>query len=161
MNNEFMAALFQEATYQRKEGTATSYYWQKGSRILPNRLSISGGGNLLSSVQRKGRAISNGDIIGQCKGNFTQKEESPLKVCKPYSITTSIWQNPKWLQFLGYGTIGFSNDDSPKGVSDLGDLLIFYTDSSDWSTIRIFYFAGMGVNPDKLDEAMRYANNLL
>lgn len=159
MTNEFISKGFQESIYSKKEGTATSFYWQFGSRILPNRLSISP--TLLSNVQRKGRAIANGVMVGQCKGQFTKKEESPLKVCKPFYITTSIWQNPNWLQFLGYGTLGFSDNASPKGISDLGDLLIFYTDSSDWKTIRIFYFAGMGTDPDKLEEAMRYASTLI
>ncbi len=159
MNNEFMMALFQEATYQRKEGTETSYYWQEGSRILPNRLSISP--VMLSNVRRKGRALTNGLMVGQCKGQFTKKEESPLKVSKPFNVTTSIWQYPNFLQFVGYGTIGFSDENSPKGVSDLGDLLIFYTESSDWQTLRIFYFSGVGNNPDKLEEAMRYASRLI
>ena len=159
MNNEFIRIAFRESTYSRKEGTVTSYYWKDGSRILPNRLSISP--NLLSNVQRKGRAIANGVMVGQCKGQFTQKEESPLKVCKPFYITTSIWQNPNWLQFLGYGTLGFSDNDAPKGISDLGDLLVFFTEGSDWQTIRIFYFAGMGTDPDKLEEAMRYASTLI
>ena len=159
MNNEFMNASFQEATYTRKEGTATSYYWQQGSRILPNRLSISR--NLLSEVKRKGRAISYGMMVGQCKGQFTIKEESPLKVCKPFYITTSIWQHSNWLQFIGYGTLGFSDDSAPRGITDLGDLLIFYSDESEWNTIRIFFFSGMAANPDKLEEAMRYASTLI
>lgn len=159
MTNEFMMATFLEATYTKKEGTVTSYYWQQGTRILPNRLSISP--NLLSDVQRKGRAVANGLMVGQCKGQFKIKEESPLKVCKPFYITTSIWQHPNWLQFIGYGTIGFSDKSSPRGIADLGDLLIFYTEDSDWDTVRIFYFAGMGANPDTLNEAMRYANTMI
>lgn len=159
MENEFLNASFQEATYTKKEGTATSYYWQSGSRILPNRLSISP--TLLSNVERKGRAISYGMMVGQCKGQFTIKEESPLKVCKPFNVTTSIWQHPNYLQFIGYGTLGFSDNSSEKGIADLGDLLFFYSEDSDWKTIRIFFFAGMGANPDKLEEAMNYAHKLI
>ena len=159
MENEFLKASFREATYTKKEGTMTSYYWQDGTKLLPNRLSISP--NLLSQVQRSGRAVTNGLMVGQCKGQFTMKEESPLKVCKPYYITTSIWQHPQFLQFIGYGTIGFSDKSSPRGITDIGDLLIFFSEDSDWRTIRIFYFAGMGANPDTLAEAMRYANTLI
>ena len=159
MKTEFLKANYLEATYSRKEGTATSYYWKQGAKLLPNRLSISP--NLLSQVQRTGRAVSNGLMVGQCKGQFTIKEESPLKVCKPFYITTSIWQHPNFLQFIGYGTIGFSDNSSARGIADIGDLLIFYADDSDWNTIRILYFAGMGANPDTLAEAMRYANTLI
>ena len=161
MIDEFMSASFHEATYTRKEGTDTSYYWESGTRILPNRLSISR--NLLSDVKRKGRAIANGLIVGMCKGHFKIGEESPLKVSKPFNVTTAIWQHKDWLQFIGYGTLGFSDDSSEKGITDLGDLLIFYTEDADWKTIRIFFFAGMGseVDPDKLDYAMRYASTLI
>lgn len=159
MKKEFMKTIFEEATYQKKEGTATSYYWKSGTRILPNRLSISP--NPLSHVQRKGRAISLGAIVGQCKGQFTKSEESKLKVCKPYYVTTSIWQNPDFLQFVGYGTLGISDSNSVNGISDWGDLLIFYSDTPDWQIIRIFYFAGMGTDPDKLEEAMNYIGTIL
>lgn len=159
MLDEFMKASMKEAIYIKKEGTATSYYWKEGARLLPNRLSISS--NLFSNVQRTGRAVANGLMVGQCKGQFTKKETSPLKVCKPYYITTSIWQHPNYLQFIGYGTLGFSNAEAPKGITDLGDLLVLYSKSSDWGMIHIFYFAGMGQNPTKLEEAMNYACKLV
>ena len=107
------------------------------------------------SVQRKGRAISLGVIVGQCKGQFTRNEESKLKVCKPYYVTTSIWQNPDFLQFVGYGTIGVSDNNSSNGISDWGDLLIFFSETPEWQTMRKFYFAGMSTDPEKLEEAMK------
>ena len=159
MKNEFIMTICEDATYKKKEGTATSYYWKSGSRILPNRLSISP--NPLTHVQRKGRAISLGVIVGQCKGQFTRNEESKLKVCKPYYVTTSIWQNPDFLQFVGYGTIGVSDNNSSNGISDWGDLLIFFSETPEWQTMRIFYFAGMGTDPEKLEEAMNYVASIL
>lgn len=102
--------------------------------------------------------------VGQFVGRFTRTEDSPLKLYRPFDIRTQIWLNEDYPQFLGYGTAGIS-DEAGKitDKSDTGDLLIFHTDSSDaeWETIRIFVFMGMGRNPDTLEEAMRYASNLI
>lgn len=40
MNEKMLKASYQEVTYERKADTSSSYYWQSGSRILPNRASI-------------------------------------------------------------------------------------------------------------------------
>lgn len=63
MNEEFIRANFQVATYTLKEGTKGSYYWSEGFSELPNRLSISKD-NELTKVSRKGRNLLH-PIVGQ------------------------------------------------------------------------------------------------
>lgn len=159
MNDELMKASFQEAIYEKKQGTATSYYWQSGSKILPNRASIN---NVdITKVARKGRNLQH-PLAGQFIATFTTKEESPLKLHKPYNVRTQIWQHEDYPQFIGYGTIGISDAEGRvTDQSDTGDLLVFYSKDADWQTIRIFIFAGMGKNPEHRDSAMRYANKLI
>ncbi len=159
MNEELMKASLSEATYEKKAGTTTSYYWKSGSRILPNRVSIS---NVeMTKVARKGRNLQD-PLVGQFIGKFTIKEESPLKLHKPYNVRTQIWQHEYYPQFIGYGTIGISDAEGRvTDKSDTGDLLVFYSKDADWQTIRIFIFAGMGKNPEHRDCAMKYANKLI
>lgn len=159
MNEELMKASLSEATYEKKAGTTTSYYWKSGSKILPNRASIK---NVeITKVARKGRNLQD-PLAGQFIGKFTIKEESPLKLHKPYNVRTQIWQNEDYPQFIGYGTIGISDAEGRvTDRSDTGDLLVFYSDDTDWENIRIFIFAGMGRTPDARDAAMRYANKLI
>ena len=155
MNDEFMKKAMCEALYQRKESTASSYYWRNGAQLLPNRMSISK--DSITSVQRKGRNLQK--VAGQCVGNFTKLEESPLKICKPYTLRTQIWQQVDFLEFIGYGTIGITGEDGR--IYDTGDLVVFFAEDENWSVIRIFIFNGMGADPDKRDEAMRYASKLV
>lgn len=160
MNDELMKASLSEATYEKKQGTATSYYWQSGSRILPNRASITME-NEVTKVARKGRNLLH-MVAGQFLGQFTRKEESPLKQHKPFHVRTQIWQDEDYPQFIGYGTTGISDAEGRvTDKSDTGDLLVFYSKDADWQTIRIFIFAGMGKNPEHRDTAMRYANKLI
>lgn len=152
-------ASYQEAIYEKKQGTATSYYWQSGSRILPNRASIK---NVeITKVARKGRNLLH-PVLGQFLAQFTRKEESPLKQHKPFHVRTQIWQDEDYPQFIGYGTTGISDAEGRvTDKSDTGDLLVFYSKDADWQTIRIFIFAGMGKNPEHRDCAMKYANKLI
>ena len=155
MSDEFFKANFQTGTYTLKAGTKGSYYWTEGFSGLPNRLSISRDREL-TKVDRKGRNLLH-PIAGQMVGNFTAKETSPFKMYKPYTCRTQIWRVEDYPQFIGYGTMGITNE---KGeIEDTGDLLLFYT-PDDWEHIRIFHFAGMG-NPENLLEAMNYASNHL
>lgn len=138
----------QSATYALKENTKSSYYWQQGCRILPNRLSISSGAEM-SHTQHKGRNAIH-QIFGQLIGQFTRAEESPLKRYKPYVARTQLWIEPTHPQYC-YGTIGTSN---PLGrVQDTGSLVIL--SSTDWDRITIYYFEGMG-NPAGLQVAMEF-----
>lgn len=159
ISNEMIKATMQQATYKRKEGTATSYYWFEGSRILPNRASIQ---NVeITDVARKGRNLRD-TFAGQFIGKFTCKEQSPLKQYRPYVVRTQIWRNPDYPQFIGYGTLGISNEQGHvTDKSDTGDLIIMYSEDSHWDSIRIFYLAGMGKNPELIEAAYKYLSELL
>ena len=160
ISNEMIKASYQEATYQRKAGTSSSYYWQTGSRILPNRASITKEKEV-AKVAKKGRNLLH-PVIGQYLSQFTRKEESTLKLNKPFQVRTQIWLDEDYPQFIGYGTAGISDATGRiTDKSDTGDLLVFYSDDTDWENIRIFFFAGMGRTPDSRDAAMRYASKLI
>lgn len=155
MNEEFISKAMSEATYQKKEGTASSYYWKEGVMLLPQRLSISK--NPITNVLKKGRNLQ--QVAGQCVGNFKKDEESPLKICKPFTLRTQIWSQEDFLQFVGYGTIGITGEDGR--ICDTGDLLVFFAEDDDWNVIRVFIFVGMGADPGKRDEAMRFASKMV
>ena len=155
MIQDFIGRSMEVATYTHKQDTASSYYWVKGSKILPNRLSISR--SQMSSVQRKGRNMIH-PVAGQLLGSFKVTEESPLKQYKPYSVRTQIWQVPLYPKFIGYGTIGISGE-SGKVEGDTGDLIILYS-SDHWANITTFYFAGMG-NISDMEQVMKYLNPLV
>lgn len=160
MNEKMLKASYQEVTYERKADTSSSYYWQSGSRILPNRASITME-NEVTKVAKKGRNLLH-PVVGKFLAQFTRKEESPLKQNKPFYVRTQIWQDEDYSQFIGYGTVGIS--DSVGRItdkSDTGHLLVFYSEDAEWKTIRIFIFADMAKNPEHRDSAMRYASKLI
>ena len=149
MIQDFISKSMKVAIYARKEDTATSYYWQSGSGILPNRLSISK--NQMSSVQRKGRNMLH-PVSGQLLGTFRVAEESPLKQHKPFKLRTQLWQVPLHPSFIGYGTIGITNEEGK--ITDTGDLVMLFS-HDEWETIYIYYFAGMG-NPNDLPQVEKF-----
>ena len=90
IEEKFIEAAMQESWYQKKPGTSSSYYFQAGCRILPNRLSISR--DELSMVRKKGRNLIH-PVIGQLIGQFTKGEESPLKANFPYVVNRNEQYN--------------------------------------------------------------------
>ncbi|NCC74320.1 MAG: hypothetical protein EOM06_13135 [Sphingobacteriia bacterium] len=154
IEERFIEAAMQESWYQRKPGTSSSYYHKAGCRILPNRLSISR--DELSMVRKKGRNLLH-PVIGQLIGQFTKNEESPLKANFPYVVRTQIWQIPEYPLFIGYGSIGISNEEGKidRG-SDTGDLIILESEDQDWERIQIFYFPAMVKG---LEEVITFLSN--
>lgn len=154
IEERFLEAARREIIYKRKPGTSASYYYESGSRILPNRLSISR--DEMTIVRKQGRNLLH-PVIGQLIGQFTKGEESPLKVNFPYICRTQIWQFPEYPLFSGYGSIGISNE---KGKidrgSDTGDLIILEAKDPDWERIQIFYFPAM---IKSLEEVMKFLSN--
>ncbi len=154
IEEKFIAAAMQETLYQRKPGTSSSFYYQAGCRILPNRLSISR--DELSMVRKKGRNLIH-PVIGQLIGQFTKGEESPLKANFPYVVRTQIWQIPEYPLFIGYGSIGISNEEGTMDrESDTGDLIILAADDPEWERIQIFFFPAM---IKQLEEVITFLSN--
>jgi len=154
IEEKFIEAAMQESWYQRKPGTSSSYYFQAGCRILPNRLSISR--DELSIVRKKGRNLIH-PVIGQLIGQFTKGEESPLKANFPYVVRTQIWQIPEYPLFIGYGSIGISNEEGKiERGSDAGDLIILESEDQDWERIQIFFFPAM---IKQLEEVITFLSN--
>ena len=154
IEEKYIQAAMQEAWYQRKAGTLSSYYHNAGCRILPNRLSISR--DEFTMVRKKGRKLIH-PVIGQLLGRFTKNEESPLKANSPFMVRTQIWHIPEYPLFIGYGSIGISNEEGKidRG-SDTEDLIILEVEAPDWERIRIFYFPAM---IKKLEEVMTHISN--
>ena len=76
IGTDFIASTLQQGTYRLKEGTKSSYYWQSGTKILPDRLSISKESEM-TKVARKGRNLLH-SLAGQMVGTFKIHEESSL-----------------------------------------------------------------------------------
>lgn len=150
MIDSFISKAMQVAVYTHKEGTKTSYYCTNGAKILPNRLSISRNTEI-TSVQRKGRNLLH-PISGQLLGKYRVDEESPLKQHKPFRLRTQLWQVPLHPSFIGYGTIGISDEEGK--ITDTGDLVMLFS-SDEWETISIYYFAGMG-NPNDMEQVVKF-----
>ena len=64
---------------------------------------------------------------------------------------------PEYPLFIGYGSIGISNEEGKidRG-SDTEDLIILEAEAPDWERIRIFYFPAM---IKKLEEVMTHISN--
>ena len=141
IEEKYIQAAMQESWYERKAGTLSSYYHKAGSRILPNRLSISR--DEFTMVRKKGRKLIH-PVIGQLLGQFTKNEESPLKANSPFMVRTQIWHIPEYPLFIGYGSIGISNEEGTIDLeSDTEDLIILEAEDPDRERIRIFYFPAM------------------
>lgn len=150
MESNFIKANLLEMVYSKKEDTKCSYYWGGGAKILPNRLSISNEIEF-TKVKKKGRNLIQA-TAGQMVGRFTKSETSPLKVFAPYDCRTQIWVLEEFPLFLGYGTIGISGEN---GIQDIKDAVIFYSNDN-WKTIRIYFFRGLGGNPESIKQCAIY-----
>ena len=154
VSEELLRNIIQESRYSLKAGTKGSYYWKAGCKILPERLTIQK--NELAKTRKKGRYLLH-TISGQMLSTFKKDEESPLKKVKPYVCRTLIWKIDEYPLFVGYGTTGITTEE---GLQDTGDLVLFYT-ADNWNTFRIFFFAGMGTEPDYLLPCFEYASKLI
>jgi hypothetical protein len=151
MTEQFIEAIKQSATYRRKEGTATSYYWATGAKILPDRISISKESEM-KQTRHTGRNPLH-KIVGQLMGTFKKNERSPLKLHKPFQLRTNLWEMEDFPSFLGYGTIGISNQlGKIDRQSDTGDLIVLHTTTKDWKEITIYYFAGSVMDLESIME---------
>lgn len=154
MNKDFINATRQTAIYKLKEGTKGSYYWFSGSRCLPNRISLSIGGEY-SKVQKKGRNLQDA-IAGQLISTFKVCESSPLKMFRPYCCRTQIWQKAEYPALFGYGTLGITGEDGR--IFDTKDLIVLRCNSN-CDIVKVHIFNGLGT-PDAVLDVMGFVNEL-
>ena len=74
-----------------------------------------------------------------------------------YVVRTQIWQIPEYPLFIGYGSIGISNEEGKidRG-SDTGDLIILESENPNWERIQIFFFPAM---IKQLEEVITFLSN--
>lgn len=163
MNKEFLTRIIWEAHYFLKQGTTTTFVYAPFASIdaiednktrkaeteaLIYRNRCEGRQMLLpfrvcfikddaAPVAYTGRGTRS--KVAQMKAHFTQCEESPYKLAKPYRVCTSVWQVPG-TKCLFYGTLGINLKENAK-PTDNGDLVIFYT--AGWKEVQIFIFKGL------------------
>jgi hypothetical protein len=141
MEKQFIEAIKKVSTYKKKEGTSSSYYRVSGAEILPERLSLSFGTEMVQTA-RKGRNLMH-EVVGQLIASFKKTEQSPLKQYKPFKVRTNIYKDMNYPLLIGYGTIGISNQEGQiTKDSDKGDLVIFCSQDKEKKEICIYFFAG-------------------
>ncbi|HCY22765.1 MAG TPA: hypothetical protein DHV29_04685 [Bacteroidales bacterium] len=139
--------MHRTAIYKLKPGTSTSYYYQSGTDLLPNRICITQ--DAFAVIRQTGNHLHK--PVGQIKATFTKKESAVYKLNYPFNVHTSIYQYPDCPLFIGYGSIGISNNSGK--ISETGDLVILYCSTSAWDEIELHFFPGM---LKKLPEAFEY-----
>lgn len=145
IDQETIESTIHEAFYKLKAGTETSYYWQEGSRILPDRMSISFGAEL-SHAQKKGRMLAE-EVIGEVKGTFKKVEQSPLKQHPPFYIHSKIFRPELSPSVLGYGIIGISNEEG-KISRDSEEGLVAFCNAGE-GVLHIYFCAGISTPSEK------------
>lgn len=151
MVEAFIENTMNVALYKLKDGTSTSYYWQEGSKILPNRLSISFGAEL-THAERKGRMLIE-SVIGEVKGNFTKDEQSPLKQHHPFGIHTKIFRPLHFPAVLGYGIIGIS-DENGRITRESEEGIVVFCKAGE-GMLEVFFWAGI-TNPSEKDSVLEF-----
>lgn len=145
IDQETIESTILEALYKLKEGTETSYYWQEGSRILPDRMSISFGAEL-SHAQKKGRMLAE-DVVGEVKGTFKKDEQSPLKQHTPFNIHSKIFRPENFPSVLGYGIIGITNEEG-RISRDSEEGFVAFCNAGE-GVLHIYYCAGISTPSEK------------
>jgi hypothetical protein len=147
MNENLIQAVHKSAIYKLKPDTSTSYYYQVGELILPNRIGIS---NEFQFAEANKSGRNQHPIAGQIKATFKLKEESKYKQNKPFNIHTNIWKVAEYPIFIGYGSIGITNEAGR--ITETGDLIILYSRSASWQEVEVHFFPGMLMQLDSMFE---------
>ncbi|MDD6943787.1 MAG: hypothetical protein SOV24_01035 [Muribaculaceae bacterium] len=146
---EFLVKSMLMSRYTLKPDTTTSFYFQDGFKILPQRVSLAN--KDARPAKNTGRNRKN--FINNLEGTFKKrpKEETLLTQNGVSRIHTGIYREPQYPLFLGSGTIGTAGKTG--GVKgDNGDLVVLYTPDqpNKIETIVVFYFIGMADNKDQV-----------
>lgn len=154
MDKDLIKGIMQSATYILKSGTKCSYYLASGCCNFPARIDVSTG-NIFSKVENKGRMTSE-NAIGEIRGQFKQSETSPLKQHPPFKISSKIFLHEQYPHFIGFATIGISEEDGKIG-KDKG-IAILQQMTED--VVRIIYFQGLLALPEYIAQAFECASEV-
>lgn len=151
---EFLIKSMFVSRYTLKPDTTTSFYFQDGFKIIPQRVSLMN--KDARPAKNNGRNREN--FIMNLDAGFKKrpKEETLLTQNGVSRIHTGIYREPQYPLFLGSGTIGTAGKTgNVKG--DNGDLVVLYTPDQPYKieTIVVFYFIGMAMADNK-DQAFRF-----
>ena len=157
LKDQFIQATIKSMVYRIKEDTQTSFYFMSGDKYFPNRLSISFHSEI-TKAQRKGRMLTN-TIVGEIKGTFTQKEESPLKRNRPFNIHSKIFRCDEYPHITGFGTIAVTGNDGKITKNDEAGLMIIQ--ELEKGCVKVFFMAGINGEPDSILSMMQYVSNCI
>ncbi len=143
INNELIKTKHSISTYELKEGTTSSFYRTAGGNILPERLGLGLFANVKTTLKSQTR-------IAEIKSRY-KKDESGLyySMCDRY-IHTSIWTNPNYPDFYGYGII----DERFR----IDDLIVIYSTNNCKQSFEIHHFKGLA-SAANLDEVFTYLSD--
>lgn len=146
---EFLIKSMFVSRYALKPDTTTSFYFQDGFKIIPQRVSLMN--KDARPAKNNGRNREN--FIMNLDAGFKKrpKEETLLTQNGVSRIHTGIYREPQYPLFLGSGTIGTAGKTgNVKG--DNGDVLVLYTPDQPYKieTIVVFYFIGMADNKNQV-----------
>lgn len=136
MNKDFIRLQIKSAIYKRKADTKASFYYQSGDTILPSRLDITLG-QVFTKARHKGRMTTE-EVVGEIRGQFTKKEESPLKQFKPFKISSKIFRKDEFPQLTGWGGLAVS-DEEGKTTNEEGVAVFNHMEEDQ---LEIFFVAG-------------------
>lgn len=142
-NNYFQ---YSAATYELKPGTKAQFYYQEGSKILPERISI--GKSFVPIKQSNQYPVR----LAELKGTYKKTESGKYsRLNTGNSIHTGIFPSPVKL-FYGYGILDERHH--------IYDLLLFEEITPPLRKFRIYFLEGHGV-PQKIMEAIRHMEEII
>ncbi len=141
MNDRFIKSCHLPLSYDKKPETKGSFYQSSGDRnILPQRLS-------LGIFAQKKASQNDNQKKNEINGQYKRTEEGLYYSLDSRKIHSSIWSNPEFPEFYGYGII-----DERFSVFDL---LILYSGNGCSTSFEIHLFRGLG-KPEYLKYAFQY-----
>ena len=146
MNDIFIESCHVLLEYEKKEGTKGSFYLKNGiKKELPERISW---GIFAQRKHSKNDNLKKNEINGIYKKN----EEGIYYSLDKRKIHSSIWGDPEFPEFYGYGIIDerFS----------IYDLLIIHSGNNCSSTFDIHLFKGMG-KPEYMKKAFSWLRDYM
>jgi hypothetical protein len=145
INNELINTKHSISIYELKQGTTSSYYRTAGGTILPERLGL----GLFVEIKK---SLKSHNRIAEIKSRYRKDESGLYYNMNDRYIHTSIWTNPNYPDFYGYGII----DERFR----IDDLIVIYSLNNCKQSFEIHHFKGLA-EAANLDEVFTYLSDFL